>query len=107
MKKHNNTPLVALNGNNKDSHYLPQLQRVSNAFFEKPKTMLQVSLETNIYRSNICRYKSKWLKSDNIAVAKIGVCPISKRTGVQFLTTNPDLYPKQRQLNLFESINTQ
>lgn len=38
MKKHLSTPLISLNGQHKDSDYLAQRQRVSKAFFEKPKT---------------------------------------------------------------------
>ena len=89
MIKHLNTPKISLNRQHKDSDYLPQIQRVSKAFFEKPKTTLQVSFETGIYRANICRYVGKWKQSNHVAVARIGVCPISKENGVQFLTTNP------------------
>lgn len=107
MKKHLNTPLISLNGQHKDSDYLAQTQRVNKAFFEKPKTMLQASFETGIFRANICRYVAQWKKNNRITVVKIGICPISKRNGVQFLTSNPDLYPKQGQLNLFEPTKTQ
>ena len=40
----------------KVSDFLFQKQRVYRSFKEKPKTMLQVSQETGIYRANICRY---------------------------------------------------
>ena len=106
MKKHNNTPIISLNGQHKDSNYLAQTQRVNKAFFEKPKTMLQVSFETGIDRANICRYVAQWKKNNKIEVVKIGVCPITQ-CKAQFLTSNPELYPKQRQLNLFDTIKTQ
>ncbi len=106
MKKHLSTPLISLNGQHKDSDYLAQTQRVNKAFFEKPKTMLQVSFETGIFRANICRYVAQWKKSDHIAVVRIGICPITKRKA-QLLTSNPDFYPKQRQLNLFEPTKKQ
>ena len=96
------TPQISHDSNSKDSNYLAQTQRVNKAFFEKPKTMLQVASETGIYRASICRYVGRWKRNDNIAVVRFGVCPISKHSKVQFLTTNPDLYPKQRQLNLFD-----
>ena len=61
MIKHLSTPLISLNGQHKDSNYLAQTQRVNKAFFfEKPKTMLQVSFETGIFRANICRYVAQW-----------------------------------------------
>ena len=106
MKKHLSTPLISLNGQHKDSDYLAQPQRVNKAYFEKPKTMLQVSFETGIFSANICRYVAKWKKNDRIAVVRIGICPIPK-CKAQFLTSNPDFYPKQRQLNLFEPTKTQ
>ncbi len=106
MIKHLSTPLISLNGQHKDSNYLAQTQRVNKAFFEKPKTMLQVSFETGIFRANICRYVAQWKQSNHIAVVKIGICPITK-CKAQFLTSNPDFYPKQRQLNLFEPTKTQ
>ena len=107
MKNHLSTPLISLNGQHKDSDNLPQTQQVSKAFFEKPKTTLQVAIETGIYRANITRYVGKWKKADKIAVVKIGVCPITKEKGVQYLTTNPAFFPKQRQLNLFEPTKTE
>lgn len=102
MIKHLNTPNTNGDGNGKDSNYLPQIQQVSKSFFEKPKTSYQVAIDTGITRPNVCRYVGSLKKSDNIAVVRFGICPISKENGVQFLTTNPAFYPKERQLNLFE-----
>ncbi len=78
MIKHLSTPLISLNGQHKDSNFLAQTQRVNKAFFEKPKTMLQVSFETGIFRANICRYVAQWKQSNHIAVVYIGMCPITK-----------------------------
>ncbi len=107
MKKHNNAPIISLSWQHKDSDYLIQAQRVYKAFFECPKTMLQVATETGILRANVCRYVATLKKSNNVAIVKVGICPISKHSKVQFLTTNPSLHPKQRQLNLFDPTNTQ
>ena len=106
MIKHLSTPLISLNGQHKDTKNLAQTQRVNKAFFEKPKTMLQVSFETGIFRANICRYVAQWKKNKHIEVVRKGICPITKHKA-QFLTSNPELYPKQRQLNLFDTIKTQ
>ena len=77
----------------KDKHFEVQMKRVFAAFKRKPSTMLMVSIETGIMRSNITRYVAKWKKQDCIKIVKFGICPISKSTGVQFLTTNPELFP--------------
>jgi hypothetical protein len=77
----------------KDKHFEAQKKRVFAAFYKQPKTMLMVEVETGIMRSNITRYVAKWKKQDCIKIVRLGICPISKSTGVQFLTTNPELFP--------------
>jgi hypothetical protein len=67
---------------------------------ETPKTMLQVSIETNILRANICRYKRMFEKNNTLQVVKKGICPISKHRAC-FLSTNKDLVKKDTQLILF------
>ena len=69
--------------------YQNQLRRVYEAFKEKPKTMLQVALETNIYRANICWFVRDLRQEGKIAVVREGRCPISNHQA-QFLSTDPD-----------------
>ena len=89
-----NSPKVfSHKGQGKDKHFQAQMQRVFTALYKQPKTMLMVSVEKGILRANICRYVAKWKKRDCIKIVRLGICPISKSTGVQFLTTNPDLFP--------------
>ena len=45
-----------LNDKDKDSGFRSQYQIVYQSFKERPKTMLDVFLETGILRANICRY---------------------------------------------------
>ena len=45
-----------LNDNGKGSDFYTQYQIVYHSFKERPKTMLDVFLETGILRANICRY---------------------------------------------------
>lgn len=78
-----------------------QLERLFKAFYEQPKTMLMVEVETGISRSSICRYVANWKESENIGIVRIGICPISKYRKVQHLTTNPKLFPSSNQLKLF------
>ena len=101
-KIQNGTPLISLRLQSKDTKKTPQTQLIYKALLERPKTMLEVSNETDILRANVCRYVSKWKKTNSIAVVRFGVCPISKHRKVQFLTTNEALFPQSRQLNLFE-----
>ena len=103
MKKHNNTSANSLDGNNgiKNKHFVAQQKRVFAAFKRQPSTMLMVSIETGIMRASICRYVSKWKKQDRIKIVSLSTCPISKRGGVQRLTTNPEMFPKSNQIKLF------
>lgn len=84
---------ILFTGNtSKDNHFKAQMKRVYLSFQKQPKTMLMVSVETGIMRSNITRYVAKWRKQNCIEIVRIGICPISKSTGVQFLTTNPEFF---------------
>ncbi len=98
MVKTLNTPGNSLhNRQSKDKHFEAQMKIVFSALYRQPKTMLMVEIETGIMRPNICRYVSKWKKRNCIKIVKFGICPISKRAGVQYLTTNPELFPKSNQ----------
>lgn len=102
---HSSAPFVSVAKHLKDSTNLAQSQLVYKALFKRPMTRLEVSKVTDIERANVCRYVGKLRKSNRIAVVRVGICPISKYSKVEFLTTNPDLYPKNNQLNLFEAVN--
>lgn len=54
-----------------------QMVKVSKAF-NRPKTMLEVSIETGILRANITRYVAHWQKTNQITLAYKGYCPKSK-----------------------------
>lgn len=51
----------------KDREFQAQYQIVYQSFKERPKTMLDVSLETGILRANICRHVAEM---DNKRVTK-------------------------------------
>jgi hypothetical protein len=88
-------------GQAEDTQLVAQMKRVFEAFYSQPKTMLMVSVETGVMRSNICWYAREWKEQNSIKIIRLGICPISKREGVQYLTTNPRLFPSTNQLNLF------
>lgn len=88
----------------KDTKSIKQKTIVYNAFnSDIPKTMLQVSEETNIRRANICRYVAEFRKQDNIQLLQKGICPISiHRAG--FYTTNTELFINvNQQLRMFDN----
>lgn len=66
-----------------------QMNKVFNAFYSSPKTMLMVSIETGILRANICRYVAYWEKNNRIQMMRKGICPITKnRAGFYTTSTN-------------------
>lgn len=83
----------------KDRQYISDEQRVFKAFYEKPKTMLQVAREVKVERAYICRYVAHLRDRGDIQVHHVGRCPISHWDGVQFLTTNKNLF-KMRNIQL-------
>ncbi|MDR3266302.1 MAG: hypothetical protein LBT24_01880 [Tannerella sp.] len=88
----------------KDNHFSNQCKIVYQSFMERPKTMLQVSIETGILRANICRYVEKMEKEGQIQIVRKGLCPLTHcRAG--FYSTDKALFTKPNvvQLNLFEN----
>ncbi|HKK43878.1 MAG TPA: hypothetical protein VJ964_00025 [Balneolaceae bacterium] len=69
-----------------------QTKRTFEAFRERPKTMMEVSIETGIIRPNICRYISKWEKQGKIVLVKEDTCPITKHKA-GFYSTDPTYFP--------------
>lgn len=76
----------------KDKHFQAQKQRVFEAFYRHSKTMLMVSVETDILRANICRYVAQRERENRIKIVEKGICPVSKHSA-GFYTTNPELFP--------------
>lgn len=62
--------------------------KVFKAFYYKQgRTMKQVAVQLNVERSAITQYVNDWKISGKMKVVKIGICPITKYGGVQFLST--------------------
>jgi hypothetical protein len=99
MAKTTHTPLNSFyKGQGKDKHFNTQMKCVFAAFRRKLSTMLMVSVESGVMRSNICYYVAELRKYNAIRVVRMGICPISKHGGVQYLTTNSELFPKSHLL---------
>lgn len=76
-----------------NKEYKTQFKKVFEAFKEKPKTRLQVAVETNILRGNVCYFVRDLRQRKQITVVKKGKCPISKHRA-EFLSTDEKLLPK-------------
>lgn len=79
---------------------LNQLEKTEKAFADRPATMLMIAHKTGIERANICRYVATLQKSGKIALLRKRSCQV---TGAKagYYTTDPNLFPKEQQLNLF------
>ena len=89
---------------NKGTHFVNQYQIVYQSFRQRPKTMLQVSIETGILRANICRYVANMEEKGLIQEVYTGLCPFT-RFHAGFYSTDKALFHKQdvQQLNLFDN----
>lgn len=85
-----------------DKQYREQMAKVFSAFFERPKTMLDVSIETGILRANICRYVAQMENDGKIQIHHKGLDKNTKCRAAYY-TTNPTLFnqPDYTQLTLF------
>jgi len=78
-----------------------QKQIVLRAFANEPKTMKMVQKETGIERTNFTSLLNSMYKQGAIYKPYLSKCPISKRNGVGFYTTNENYKEVSNQLNLF------
>ena len=85
----------------KGKQYLDQFQRVFDEYYKQPFTMKMVSVQCNIDRANVCWYNRDLRRLERIKAVRKGICPITRHQAI-YWTTNPDFFPKQTQLNLFE-----
>jgi len=86
----------------KDNHFQTQFNGTFEGFLKQPQTMKELSISTGIDRANICRYCRSMRKAGTIAVFKKAYCSITKHLANKY-TTNPEMFPINPQLNLFEN----
>ena len=79
-----------------------QTEKTFKAFRERPKTMMEVSTETGILRSNICRYVAHFKKRKKIVEVKKDRCPVTKHEAT-FFSTDPEYFPIETQPELFQT----
>ena len=87
----------------KDSNSRSQYKIVYQSFKERPKTMLDVSLETGILRANICRYVAD-MEDKGIIQLLYKTDDEHTKFTAGYYTTNKSMFRKNsdRQLKLWE-----
>ena len=85
-----------------DNHFKNQYLKAFAGFFSQPMTMKELSVATGIDRANLCRYVRLMRLAGIIAVVKRTYCSITKHLANKY-TTNPELFPKNIQLSLFDA----
>lgn len=87
----------------KGSDFGSQYQIVYQSFKERPKTMLDVSLETGILRANICRYVAD-MEDKGLIQLLYKMEDEHTRFTAGYYTTDKDLFRKEdsQQLNSWE-----
>lgn len=93
-------PNNSLTSQSKDNYYLCQLKIVRQYFFENSASRFMAAVDTQIPIQNICRYVDKLKDSFSIEIVRKDKCRISGEW-VEFLSTNPEMFPPENQLNLF------
>ncbi|MEG1867270.1 MAG: hypothetical protein RR331_10440 [Bacteroides sp.] len=93
----------SLNSYDKDSEFQSQYQIVYLSFSERPKTMLDVSLETGILRANICRYVAD-MEDKGLIQVLYRIYDKHTKFTAGYYTANKELFNQigDRQLKLFE-----
>ena len=79
---------------------LDEMTLFYNFLLDKVTSCTEVSKKLGIVQKNLTRYKRKFQKDGKLAVVNKLKCPVTNRE-VQFITTDPNRFPKTKQLNLF------
>lgn len=91
----------SVNSQRKDKKYLGQYRTIRKYFFNKTASRFMASVATGIPLQNVCRYVATLRDLKQIAVIRKDLCRISGEK-VEFLSTNPELFPIDQQKKLFE-----
>mgnify|MGYP001052038597 CR=1 FL=1 len=98
QKKAASTATSSLPSRDKGSDNLRDKQKVFRCLFEEPRTRAQVAYITNIWINSVCYYVGQLFEQNKVKVHHKGECPIKHSKNVEFLTTNPELFPEKKQL---------
>ena len=87
--------------NDEGTKYLNQLKRVNEFLSKNSASRYMVSVYTGIPIQSVCRRVVELFDSESIAIVRKDKCKISGHW-VEFLTTDPDKFPEDYQLNIFK-----
>ena len=85
---------------NKDNISYSQYERIEDFLRDNTASRYMAAIDTGIPIQNVCRYVDMMSKRDLIAVIRKDKCAISGEM-VEFLSTNPDIFPKEKQLKFW------
>jgi hypothetical protein len=100
MNKTNTPKNTSFPSQDKDSKYFSQFLRIREYLKENTTSRYMAAVATDIPLQNVCRYVGMLFSDNAIAVIRKDKCAISGEW-VEFLSTNPALFPKSNQLSLF------
>lgn len=93
----NNAP----NSPKNNGRFAPQLTIIHDYFLNEPASRYMAAIATKVPIQNVCRYVEMLKAANSIAVVRKGYCRISGEP-VEFLSTDPEKFPKDSQLNLWD-----
>ena len=91
---------IIITTQNKDKVSTSQLKTIFNYLQSHTATASMVADATGVPQKSICRYKRDLQKRGLLYEVKKGFCELTKFRA-WYLTTNPDLFPRSNQLQLF------
>ena len=91
---------IIITTQNKDKVSTSQLKTIFNYLQSHTATASMVADATGVPQKSICRYKRDLQKRGLLYEVKKGLCELTKFRA-WYLTTNPDLFPRSNQLQLF------
>ena len=101
-KKADIAPANSLSCEGKDIDYTRDKQRVFQCLFTVPRTRAQVETLTGIRINSVCYYVGMLANDGKVKVHHKGICPVTRHDNVEFLTTNPELFPKDKQFSFWD-----
>ncbi len=86
---------------NKSTKYLAQIKRFELYLQENTASRFMAAIDTGLPIQNCCRFVDMLKEQNAIAIVKKDKCQITGEI-VEYLSTNPALFPKEKQLKLWE-----
>jgi len=96
----NSSEISSQKRQDKNTKYETQCRTVSSFLYKNIASRYMTAIYTGVPIQNVCRYIDLLKKQNSICIVRIDKCQISGEM-VEFLSTNPDNFPKCNQLKLF------